>query len=106
MGARVPKYDCEIVAEGYKPYKFEIWQLYDSPHKSYAETPRTLIQFDDEADKLETAALIAEGFGVCATSPPVPMCPLIKVVVAAKFTAGQWFVLELFEHTFTLERQP
>jgi hypothetical protein len=32
MGAKAPEYDCEITATGFKPLKFGIWRLFESPH--------------------------------------------------------------------------
>jgi hypothetical protein len=32
MGAKAPEYDCEITAAGFKPLKFGIWRLFESPH--------------------------------------------------------------------------
>ena len=41
MGAEAPQYDCEITAEGYKPLCFQIWRLFESPHKFYEDFPKT-----------------------------------------------------------------
>ena len=41
LGAKAPQYDCEITAEGFKPLKFRIWRLFDSPYKSYEDFPKT-----------------------------------------------------------------
>ena len=43
IGDRAPQYDCEIEASGYKPAKFDLWRLFDSPYTSYKDFPKTKI---------------------------------------------------------------
>lgn len=46
MGAKAPEYDCEITAEGFKPLKFPVWRLFESPHRYYADFPKTELEVD------------------------------------------------------------
>ena len=52
MGAKAPKYDCEITAEGFKPLKFSVWRLFDSPHRNYEEFPKTKLEVDGKEIEL------------------------------------------------------
>lgn len=46
MGAKSPKYDCEITAEGFKPFRFRLNRLFETPHVSYEEFPKTKLTAD------------------------------------------------------------
>jgi hypothetical protein len=52
MGAKAPEYDCEVMAEGFKPLKFQVWRLFDSPHKTYEDFPKTKLKLDGEEIEL------------------------------------------------------
>lgn len=41
MGARAPRYDCEITAAGFKSLKFDLHQMFKSPHHGYENFPKT-----------------------------------------------------------------
>ena len=53
MGAKAPEYDCEITAEGFKPLKFRVWRLFESPHKYYDDFPKTTLKVDGEEIELK-----------------------------------------------------
>jgi hypothetical protein len=46
MGAKAPEYDCEITAEGFKPLQFPVWRLFESPHRSYEDFPKTKLEVE------------------------------------------------------------
>jgi hypothetical protein len=52
IGARRPRYDCEIVAAGYKPVRFEVMELFQAPPGSYEDFPKTTIIIDGEPTEL------------------------------------------------------
>jgi len=39
MGARAPEYDCEITADGFKPLKFPLSRIFESPHRLAVRRP-------------------------------------------------------------------
>jgi hypothetical protein len=53
MGAKAPQYDCEITAEGFKPLKFPVWRLFESPHMYYVDFPKTKMQVDGKEVELK-----------------------------------------------------
>lgn len=46
MGAEAPEYECEITAEGFRPLKFSVWKLFESPHRSYEDFPKTKLEVE------------------------------------------------------------
>lgn len=46
MGAKAPKYDCEITAEGFKLLKFRLWRLFESRHRYHEEFLKTKLEVD------------------------------------------------------------
>jgi hypothetical protein len=48
IGGRAPQYDCEITADGFKALKFPVWLLFESPHFSYDDFPKTKVMIDGE----------------------------------------------------------
>jgi hypothetical protein len=44
MGAQAPQYDCEITAAGFKPARFSVWRLFESPHRYYADFPKAKVK--------------------------------------------------------------
>jgi hypothetical protein len=52
MGAKAPEYDCEITAQGFKPVKFRVWKLFESPHKYYEDFPKTKVKVDGKEFEL------------------------------------------------------
>jgi hypothetical protein len=46
MGAKAPEYDCEITAEGFKPLKFPVWRLFESPHRYYEDFPKAKLEVE------------------------------------------------------------
>lgn len=52
MGAKAPEYDCEITADGFKPLKFPVWRLFESPHQYYEEFPKTNLRVEGEEVEL------------------------------------------------------
>ena len=53
MGDKAPEYDCEITAEGFKPLKFAVWDLFESPHRYYENFPKTKLEVDGEEVELK-----------------------------------------------------
>jgi hypothetical protein len=45
---KVPKYNCEITAAGFKPLKFGLGRLFESPHQSYSDFPKTKLTVHGE----------------------------------------------------------
>jgi hypothetical protein len=43
IGHQPPKYECEIRAENYQPCRFPVGVLFESPHQSYEEIPKTML---------------------------------------------------------------
>jgi hypothetical protein len=41
-----PLYDCEITADGFLAIKFPIWRLFQSPHRSYEDFPKTKLRVE------------------------------------------------------------
>ncbi len=52
MGDKAPQFDCVITAEGYKPLKFSIWQLFESPDKSHQDLPKAVFMMDGKTVEL------------------------------------------------------
>lgn len=52
MGAKAPEFDCEITAEGFKPLKFRVRKLFESPHQFNEQFPKTKLQLDKEEIEL------------------------------------------------------
>jgi len=52
MGAKAREYDCEITAEGFKPLKFRVWRLFESPHMYYEDFPKAKSVVDGEEIEL------------------------------------------------------
>jgi hypothetical protein len=53
MGAKVPQYDCAIMAEGFMPFKFRVARLFESPHTRYEDFPKTTLKMDDTEVELK-----------------------------------------------------
>jgi len=53
MGAKAPAYDCAITAAGFKPLKFEIRRLFESPYKYYENSPKTKLKLDAKEIELK-----------------------------------------------------
>jgi hypothetical protein len=53
IGTTAPKYDCEIMADGFKPVNFPVWQLFKSPQRSFEEIPK--IKLDVEGEQVEVS---------------------------------------------------
>lgn len=53
MGTTAPKYDCEIMADGFKPFKFPLRRLFESPHRNVEEIPKT--KLDVEGEQVEVS---------------------------------------------------
>lgn len=47
MGARAPKFDCEISAEGYTPLTFPVQRLFRTPHRYYDDFGKSKITIED-----------------------------------------------------------
>lgn len=47
-----PQYDCEIVAEGYKPCLFSIQKLFESPYRYYDEFPKSKVRIGNDEIEL------------------------------------------------------
>ncbi|OAI48353.1 hypothetical protein AYO44_07200 [Planctomycetaceae bacterium SCGC AG-212-F19] len=43
MGWRGPRYDCEIMAEGFRPLRFPLRRLFETPYLNYAAFPKTKV---------------------------------------------------------------
>jgi hypothetical protein len=53
MGAKAPKYNCEITAAGFKPLIFRIERLFESPHTYYEDFPKTKAKLDGKEIELK-----------------------------------------------------
>jgi hypothetical protein len=45
-GPTAPQYDCEITAAGYRPLRFDIWRLFESPHHFYEDLPKSTFRVE------------------------------------------------------------
>jgi hypothetical protein len=52
MGVKAPTFDCEITAEGFKPLKFSVRRLFESPYQFYEDFPKTKLEVDGEEIEL------------------------------------------------------
>jgi hypothetical protein len=52
MGAKAPQYDCEITAEGFKPLTFQVDRLFEMPHQSYENFPKSKRTIDGKEVEL------------------------------------------------------
>ena len=48
LGGGVPRYDCEITANGYKPYRFNAQRLFDSIEEHRDKLPETIIESEGQ----------------------------------------------------------
>ncbi len=52
MGAKSPRFDCEITAEGFTTLRFPVQRLFESPHRYYDDFPKTTLEENGEQVEL------------------------------------------------------
>ena len=52
FGFNTPQYDCEITADGFKPYRFSVWQLFDAAEDQARDAPKSILKIDDRETEL------------------------------------------------------
>ncbi len=57
FGFHTPQFDCEITADGFKPYRFSVWRLFDAADDHFRDAPKATLKTGDRETELPEAAL-------------------------------------------------